>query len=73
MGLLFLLLTLLISAVWGWQVGMYSAVITNLALNFFFIEPLYKFTVQNSNPRQPAWKQAAAGEAETTNRPFESS
>jgi K+-sensing histidine kinase KdpD len=35
-GLLFLLVTLLISAVWGWQVGIYSALITNLALNFFF-------------------------------------
>jgi two-component system sensor histidine kinase KdpD len=44
-GLVFLLLTLLISAVWGREVGIYSAVITNLALNFFFVDPLYKFTV----------------------------
>jgi two-component system sensor histidine kinase KdpD len=45
-GLLFLLLTLLISAVWGRDVGLYTAVLTNLALNFFFIDPIYQFTVQ---------------------------
>jgi two-component system sensor histidine kinase KdpD len=45
-GLLFLLLTLLLSAIWGWPVGAYSAVVTNLALNFFFIDPLHQFTVQ---------------------------
>jgi two-component system sensor histidine kinase KdpD len=45
-GLVFLLLTLLISAVWGRDVGLYTAVLTNLALNFFFIEPVYEFTVQ---------------------------
>jgi two-component system sensor histidine kinase KdpD len=51
-GLAFLLLTLLISAVWGLQVGIYSAVLTNLALNFFFIDPLHEFTVQE--PRNVA-------------------
>lgn len=45
-GLLFLLLALLISGTWGRQVGLFAAVVTNLALNFFFIEPLHKFTVQ---------------------------
>lgn len=45
-GLLFLLLTLLIAAVWGRNAGIFAAVVTNLALNYFFIEPLYKFTVQ---------------------------
>jgi two-component system, OmpR family, sensor histidine kinase KdpD len=44
-GLVFLLLTLLISAVWGREVGLYTAVITNLSLNLFFIDPLYTFTV----------------------------
>ncbi|MDP9238698.1 MAG: ATP-binding protein [Chloroflexota bacterium] len=46
-GLLFLLLTLLVSAVWGWQVGLFAALVTNLTLNFFFVEPLHKFTVQD--------------------------
>jgi two-component system sensor histidine kinase KdpD len=46
-GLLFLLLTLLISATWGWPVGFAAAVVTNLALNFFFVDPLHTFTVQH--------------------------
>ena len=46
-GLLFLLLALLITASWGRDVGLFAAVITNLALNFFFIEPLHTFTVQS--------------------------
>jgi two-component system sensor histidine kinase KdpD len=45
-GLAFLLLTLLISATWGWQIGVGTAVLTNLSLNFFFVEPLHTFTVQ---------------------------
>jgi two-component system sensor histidine kinase KdpD len=48
-GLLFLLLTLAISAVWGWQVGLFAAVLTNLALNFFFVPPLHRFTVQDAS------------------------
>ena len=44
-GLLYLLLTLLIASVWGRYVGLFSALITNLTLNFFFIEPFYEFTV----------------------------
>jgi len=45
-GLLFLLLALLIAAYWGRDVGLLAAILTNLALNFFFIGPLYTFTVQ---------------------------
>jgi two-component system sensor histidine kinase KdpD len=45
-GFIFLLLTLVIAAVWGREVGLFAAVLTNLAFNFFFIDPLYKFTVQ---------------------------
>jgi two-component system sensor histidine kinase KdpD len=45
-GLFYLLLTLLISATWGWQVGVFAAVLTNLSLNFFFIPPLHTFSVQ---------------------------
>jgi two-component system sensor histidine kinase KdpD len=46
-GLLFLLLTLLISGTWGREVGLFAAVVANLALNFFFVEPLHRFTVQD--------------------------
>ena len=45
-GLLFLLLTLAISAIWGWRVGVFAAVLTNLALNFFFVPPIHRFTVE---------------------------
>jgi two-component system sensor histidine kinase KdpD len=44
-GLFYLLLTLLIAATWGWQVGVFAAVLTNLTLNFFFVPPLHTFTV----------------------------
>jgi two-component system sensor histidine kinase KdpD len=47
-GLAFLLLTLLISATWGWRVGLFAALVTNLTLNFFFIEPLHTFNVHAS-------------------------
>lgn len=45
-GLLFLLLTLLVSGTWGWRAGFFAAVLTNLVLNFFFVEPLHRLTVQ---------------------------
>lgn len=48
-GFLFLLFTLVIAAVWGWEAGLLAAILTNLAFNFFFIEPLYTFTVQEPN------------------------
>jgi two-component system sensor histidine kinase KdpD len=44
-GLLLLSLTLFISAAWGWRVGLFAAVVTNLTLNFFFVEPLHQFRV----------------------------
>ena len=46
-GLLFLLLTLLVSSTWGWLVGVFAAVLCNLALNFFFVPPLHGFTVHH--------------------------
>ena len=46
-GLLFLLLTLLVSSTWGWLVGLFAAVLCNLALNFFFVPPLHTFTVHH--------------------------
>jgi len=48
-GLILLLVTLLISATWGWRVGVFAAIVANLALNFFFVDPLYKFTVHEAN------------------------
>jgi two-component system sensor histidine kinase KdpD len=44
--LLYLLLTLVLSAVWGFRVGVPAAVAANLLVNFFFVPPLYTFTVQ---------------------------
>lgn len=35
--MLFLLATLIVSATWGLHVGLFAAVLTNVALNFFFI------------------------------------
>ena len=45
-GLLFLLLTVLIAARWGRGPGLFAAVVTNLTLNFFFVQPLYRFEVE---------------------------
>jgi two-component system sensor histidine kinase KdpD len=45
-GLLFLLLTLLISSFWGRDIGILAAIVTNLFLNFFFIKPYYTPTVE---------------------------
>jgi two-component system sensor histidine kinase KdpD len=47
-ALLLLLLALVASATWGWRVGLFAAVLTNLSLNFFFVQPLHTFTVQDS-------------------------
>ncbi|HLF72489.1 MAG TPA: ATP-binding protein [Dehalococcoidia bacterium] len=44
-GFSFLILTLLIASTWGRAAGLYAAVVTNLAYNFFFIEPLHQFNV----------------------------
>jgi len=44
-GLVLLLITLLIASTWGWRIGLLAAVVTNLSLNFFFVEPLHTFTV----------------------------
>ncbi len=45
-GLVLLLLTLAVSSTWGWRVGLFAASLTNITLNFFFISPLHRFTVQ---------------------------
>jgi two-component system sensor histidine kinase KdpD len=48
-GLVLLLVTLLVSSTWGWRVGVFAAIIANLALNFFFVDPLFTFTVHEAN------------------------
>lgn len=46
-GLLYLLLSLIIAATWGWQVGLFAALLANLTFNFFFVPPRYTFTVED--------------------------
>jgi two-component system sensor histidine kinase KdpD len=41
----YLLIALLASALWGWAVGLFAAVASNLLVNFFFVPPLHTFTV----------------------------
>ncbi len=48
-GLILLLLALVVSATWGWRVGLFAAVLSNLALNFFFVPPLHTLTVQDTS------------------------
>lgn len=47
-ALLYLLLTLVVSAIWGYRVGLTAAVAADLLVNFFFVPPLYTLTVQQS-------------------------
>ncbi|MGH2601288.1 MAG: DUF4118 domain-containing protein, partial [Dehalococcoidia bacterium] len=44
--LVFLLLVVLIAARWGWGPGLFGSVAANVAFNFFFVPPFYRFTVQ---------------------------
>jgi two-component system sensor histidine kinase KdpD len=46
-GLILLLFTLGVSATWGRRVGLFAALVANITLNFFFVEPLHKLTVQD--------------------------
>jgi len=45
-ALAYLLVTLVASAVWGYLVGIVSAVAADLLVNFFFVPPVHAFTVQ---------------------------
>lgn len=45
-ALLYLLLTLVASGIWGYRVGLATAVVANLLLNYFFVPPLHTFSVQ---------------------------
>jgi two-component system sensor histidine kinase KdpD len=45
-ALVYLLLTLVVAALWGYWVGLVSAIAADLLVNFFFVPPLHKFTVQ---------------------------
>ncbi|MGE0598847.1 MAG: ATP-binding protein [Dehalococcoidia bacterium] len=44
--MLFLLVVLLVSATWGYGVGLFSAIFADLLLNVFFVPPLHTVTVQ---------------------------
>lgn len=45
-ALLYLLLTLVVSARWGYGAGITTAVAADLTVNFFYVPPLHRFTVQ---------------------------
>ena len=45
-SLLYLLLTLVVSAAWGYVTGLIGAVVADLLVNFFFVPPLHTLTVQ---------------------------
>ncbi|MHB8575862.1 MAG: ATP-binding protein [Dehalococcoidia bacterium] len=45
-ALLLLLISVACAAAWGWVAGIYTSVVSNLAFNYFFVPPLYRFTVQ---------------------------
>ena len=44
-AMLYIVLTLVSAATWGYAVGLFSALLTNVLLNYFFIPPVHKFTV----------------------------
>ncbi len=46
--LLYLLLTLIVAATWGYRVGLIAAIVADLAVNFFFLPPLHTFTVHET-------------------------
>jgi two-component system sensor histidine kinase KdpD len=45
-ALIYLLLTLVVAALWGYWVGLAGALLADLLVNFFFVQPLYTLTVQ---------------------------
>jgi two-component system sensor histidine kinase KdpD len=44
-GFSFLLAVLVVSAVWGLRYSIFTAVLATVAYNFFFLPPLFKFTI----------------------------
>jgi two-component system sensor histidine kinase KdpD len=46
-ALLYLLVTLLVAARWGYTVGITGAVLADLLVNFFFVPPVHTFSVQD--------------------------
>jgi two-component system sensor histidine kinase KdpD len=45
-ALLLLLLSVVSAAAWGWVVGLFTSVLSNLAFNWFFVPPLHEFSVE---------------------------
>ncbi|MEP7216694.1 MAG: ATP-binding protein, partial [Anaerolineaceae bacterium] len=46
-ALLYLLVCLVSAAIWGYRVGLPSAIVADLLVNFFFVQPLHTLTVQD--------------------------
>ena len=44
-GFTLLLAILVISATWGWQSAIFMALVATLAYNYFFLPPLFRFTI----------------------------
>ena len=44
-ALMYLMLTLVVSVVWGYLPGIFAAIASDLLVNFFFVPPLYTFRV----------------------------
>jgi two-component system sensor histidine kinase KdpD len=44
-AMLYLLVVLVTAAIWGYAAGLWCALLADLLLNFFFVEPLHTFTV----------------------------
>lgn len=45
-ALLYLLLTLIVAARWGYGEGIFTGIAADLCVNFFYVPPLHRFTVQ---------------------------
>ena len=45
-ALVLLLLSVASAAAWGWVVGLFTSVLSNLAFNWFFVPPLHGFSVE---------------------------
>ena len=47
-ALTYLVLTLIVSAVWGLRIGLPTAVAADVLVNFFYVPPLHRFTVHRA-------------------------
>jgi two-component system sensor histidine kinase KdpD len=47
-GVLYLLAVLLVATVWGFRLGLFTALLSAAAFNFFHLPPLHRFTIADS-------------------------